>query len=146
LDSHSTKFLGFTKEEQDLAEDYFEDLGPIPRLFIGFVRNPAQLLDYKLDRDGKIAGLTSDSLRRFAHKGGDLDLDAESHKVFLVRRDELDDPTKASIGPITANVRMEITTVLDKMRRLEAGALGSQRTHCRTGTASSGACRGTAGG
>ena len=119
LDSHSTKFLGFTKEEQDLAEDHFENLGPLPRLFIGFVRNPEQLTGYELDRRDKIAGLTSDSLRHFVQKGGDLDLDAESQKLFLVRRDDLDELKIASIGPITANVRMEITTVLDKMRRLD---------------------------
>jgi len=113
---HSAKFLGFTKEQQDLAKDYFKNLGPIPRLFIDFVKNPAQFPDYEMDHEGKITGLTSNSLRRFAHKGGDLDLDAESHKLFLIRQDELDDLTKASIGPIMANVGMEIMRVINKMR------------------------------
>ena len=49
---HSAKFLGFTKEQQDVAEDYFENLGPIPRMFISFVRNPARLPDYKSARKG----------------------------------------------------------------------------------------------
>ena len=66
-----------------------------------------------------IAGLTSQSLRRFVLAGGALNLDAGSYTVFLVRRYEVDDLRRACIEPISANIEMQLLSAINRLQRLE---------------------------
>ena len=48
---HSAKIHGFIKEEQNLAETYFKNQGPIPRMFINFVQDSGPLTQYERHYD-----------------------------------------------------------------------------------------------
>ncbi|KAF8489067.1 hypothetical protein F5888DRAFT_1872903 [Russula emetica] len=110
-------FHGLTNEQQNLAEDTFKNLGPIPRICIGFVKDRSLLRAYERDCQVMIMGLTEHSLRHFVLKGVILDLDAESHTIFIIRRNEVDDLEEAYLEPISANVKMQLMIAIDTMQQ-----------------------------
>ena len=80
---HSAEIFGLTNEQQNSAETNFKDLGPISRICIDFVADLSLLIDYKNHRQVMITDLTSQSLRRFVLAGRAINLDAESHAIFI---------------------------------------------------------------
>ncbi|KAF8506812.1 hypothetical protein F5888DRAFT_1798045 [Russula emetica] len=80
---------GFTNEQRNLAEGYFKNFGPTPRICIDFVQDPAQRVDHEYHCQAMISRLTSDRLRQFVVNGGDLDLDEFSHTIIMIRRNEI---------------------------------------------------------
>jgi hypothetical protein len=66
-----------------------------------------------------ITDLTSQRLRHFVLAGGAINLDAESHVVFIIRRFEVDDLRRAYIEPISANVEMQLMSIINELKRLE---------------------------
>jgi hypothetical protein len=116
---HSAKIHGFTSEQQDLAVDTFKTHGPIPRICIDFVRDPVGLLDYESRCQDMIRGLTYRTLRRFVLDGGDLDLDANLHAIFIIRRYEVDNLARPYLEPISANVEMQLMTMINKLQQIE---------------------------
>ena len=116
---YSAEILGLTNEQQSSAEANFKDLGPIPRMCIEFAIDPSLFIDYENQCQAMITDLTSQSLRRFVRAGGALNLDAESHTVFIIRRHEVDDLQRAYIEPISAKVEMQLMTCINDLQRLE---------------------------
>ena len=116
---HSAKIHGLTNEEQNLAVDSFEISGPIPRICIDFVQDWDELLDYEIRCQDMVAQLTYHSLRRLVLDGGTLDLDADSHTVFIVRRHEVDNLARAYLEPRSANVERNLMTAINKLQQFE---------------------------
>jgi hypothetical protein len=106
-------------EQQDFAEAHFKELGPIPRICINFVKDPSVLIGYKNYRQAMVTRLTPQSLRAFVLDGGVLDLDANSHAIFLVKRNEIDDLERAYLEPISPNVEMQLMMAINNLQRLE---------------------------
>jgi hypothetical protein len=116
---HSAKILGLTNEQQNTAEANFKDLGPIPRMCIDFANDPDLLFHYENYCKTMITDFTSQRLRHFVLAGAALNLDAESHDVFILRPFEVDDLRRAYIEPISANVEMQLMSTINKLQRLE---------------------------
>jgi hypothetical protein len=116
---HSANLLCLTNEEQNLAVDTFERVGPIPRHCIDFVLDPDLLRDFEFDCRGLISGLTYPSLRRFVTDGRSLNLDAGSHMIFVIRRYEVDDLARAYLEPRSESVKIQLMTRISKLQRLE---------------------------
>jgi hypothetical protein len=98
------------------SEDNFKELGLIPRTCIDFVEDPSLLLDYENHCQAMLTRATPHSLRHFVLKGGALDLDAESHTIFIVRRNKVDDLERAHLS---ANAEMQLMTIINKLQQLE---------------------------
>src|SRR6266566_2641540 len=105
---YSAKNRGFTDDEQDLAEANFKEMGLIPRICINFFRDQIQLRMYEKRCQHMIASISYSTLRRFVLDGANLDLDAGSHWIFVVRRKEVEDLEEAYVEPISANVEMQL--------------------------------------
>jgi hypothetical protein len=116
---HSAEIVGLTDEQRNAAVANFEDLGPVPRICIHFARDPRLLIDYENHRQAMITGLTSQSLQHFVLSGGTVNLDAESHAIFLVRRQEVDVLERAYIEPVSEKVEMLLMTTINDLQRLE---------------------------
>jgi hypothetical protein len=116
---HSAKIHGLTNEQQDLAVDTFETFGPIPRICINLVRDRVGLLNYENRCQAMVAGLTYHTLRHFVLDGGALDLDANLHTIFIVRRCEIDNLATGYLEPISANVKMQLMTTINKLQQIE---------------------------
>jgi hypothetical protein len=116
---HSAEIHGLTNEQQNFAKAYFKELGPIPGVCIDFVKDPSLIVDYKSCRQAMVTDLTSHSLRHFVLTGGNLNLDAESHMIFIVRRIEVDDLERAYIEPISANVEIQLMMAFNELQWLE---------------------------
>ncbi len=119
LISHSTDIHGFTKEQKSSAVDAFKKYGPIPRLCIDFVADPPSLMKYDQLLDEVASGLTVDGLRHFAQKRGNLDLDAQSHVLFIVRRNKVENLEDAYLAPISTDAEMRIMTTIDTLQCLQ---------------------------
>ncbi len=91
----------------------FKYYGPIPRFCINFVDDPAPLRLYDKHLGEVASHLTAQSLR------GDSDLDAESHTLFIVRRNRVGDLENAYLAPISADVEMRLTTIMHTLQRFE---------------------------
>ena len=63
--------------------------------------------------------ITPERLRHFVVYGGDLDLDVGSHKIFIIRRNTVDNLEEAYIAPISPYVEMLLMTAIDAMKRSE---------------------------
>ena len=103
---HSAK-IRLTNEQQNLVEDAFKRFGPIPRICIDFFQ------DRSNPTGSRAAALqiTPESLRRFVISCTNLDHDADgewdARKIFMIRRNDVDDLEKTYVEPISANVRMQ---------------------------------------
>jgi hypothetical protein len=119
LAPHSAK-IHLTNEQQNLAEDTFKRFGPIPRICINFVRHRSKLGTCESLCMSAIAHITVDDLRRFVFDGVCLNHDGGSDKIFMVRRNEVDNLGGSYyIEPISANVEMELMTAINRMQRLD---------------------------
>jgi hypothetical protein len=118
LVSHSAAINGFTSEQWNVAEGYFRDLGPTPRICIDLVEDPDQLDDFLQYRQSMLSGLNSNALQHFAMTAGRLDLDIKSHTIFMVRRNNVDNLRKAHLEPISATVEMQIMSTLNELQQL----------------------------
>ena len=119
LISHSAKIFGFTEEQENLAKDAFKNYGPTPRICINFVEDRDLLSEYERVLNNTASSLTADRLRHFAEKGTQLELDAESHALFIVRRNKVEDLQAAYLAPISANVKARLMVTIDTLQRLE---------------------------
>ena len=119
LAPYSARISGLSDEQQAVAVANFEKLGPIPRICIDFAKDPGPLPEYEQYSATVIADLTPQSFRRFALNCGALNLNNESHHVFIVRRNEVDDLERAHIEPISANVELQLITMLNKLQHIE---------------------------
>jgi hypothetical protein len=77
------------------------------------------LLNYESRCQAKIEGLTYHTLRHFVLDRGALYLDANSDMIFIVRRYEVDNLTRAYLEPISANVEMQLMTTINKLQQIE---------------------------
>ncbi|KAF8503491.1 hypothetical protein F5888DRAFT_1887108 [Russula emetica] len=112
------KIRGLTQDQQNLAEANFKNFGPTPRTCITFVKHEDLLRAHERRCQAAIADITYDSLRRFVRRGGSLDLDAELHAVFLVKR-KIEDLGEVYLEPISANIEMQLMDTIDNLKRLQ---------------------------
>ena len=110
---------GLTNEQQNIAEANFEKLGPIPRLCIDFVEDPSLLIDYENRYQAMATSLTYDNIRHFVLQCGTLDLDAKSHTMFIIRRNEVDDLQRRHLEPISANAKMQLMVAINALERFD---------------------------
>lgn len=116
---HSAKLHNFTDEQQSQAKVVFRDLGPVPRICIDYVGYERLLYAYQRQCQYAIAILTKDSLRHLALRGGNLDLNAESEMIFLIRRDEVDDLEVAHIEPISKDIEMQLVATINALQEFK---------------------------
>jgi len=119
LISHSAEIHGLTEEQKNRAKDAFKNYGPTARICINFVKSPNLLRQYENDLHNTALDLTADRLRHFVQKGKELDLDAESHTLFIVRRNEAEDLENEYLAPISANAETCLMIIIDTLQRLE---------------------------
>jgi hypothetical protein len=55
----------------------------------------------------------------FVLNAGDLDLDAASHGIFVIRHNDVEDLEEAYVEPISANVKRQLMMTINKLQRLE---------------------------
>ena len=113
----SAQIHELTNRQHELVKANFNDLGPMPRTCINFIKDPPQQSKYEKHCQGLISTLTSQSLREFVINSGLLNLDAKSHHLFLIRRFEVDDLSSAYLEPISAKVKMQIKQALDNLEQ-----------------------------
>ncbi|KAH9978459.1 hypothetical protein BJV74DRAFT_137192 [Russula compacta] len=111
----ATKLHCFTNAQQNRATDMFINYGPIPGICIDFVSDSSLLRAYEDHHQTIVSGLTEDSLLRLVLNGGDLDLEPESHTIFMIKRDEVDDLERAHVEPISAQVEMQLIAAIDTL-------------------------------
>jgi hypothetical protein len=70
--------------------DIFNRLGPTPRLCFDILSRPRCIVQYEKRLNGVISELTADRLWKLINDARDLSMDAVSHKVCLIRREEVD--------------------------------------------------------
>ncbi|KAI0255603.1 hypothetical protein BJV78DRAFT_1119377 [Lactifluus subvellereus] len=99
--------------------ELYDDLGPTPRVCFDFLKNPYQLITHESDYDGVISSLTAKQLCRLVLNGTKLNLDAVSHLMFLVKREDVNVLTQASVAPISTSVKSEL---LKRIQEEERGA------------------------
>jgi len=121
LIAHSAEIHGFSEEQTNRAKDAFNSYGPTARICIDFVRSPKLLHQYERHLNNTVLHLTADRLQHFVEKGKELglDLDAESHTLFIVRRNKVEDLKIAHLAPISANVETRLMTTIGTLQRLE---------------------------
>ncbi len=66
-----------------------------------------------------ISRLTPEIFRNVVTLGGALDMDAQSHSIFLVRRPEMDDVRRSYLAPISATVEMKLMAAINLMQWLD---------------------------
>jgi hypothetical protein len=115
---YSAKIGLLTSEDRNLAEDTFKRFGPVPRICIDYVRQE-ELPMYEARCRAAASHITAQSLRPL----GDLDIDAELHKIFMVRRNKVDDLREAYVEPISPYVEMLLMRTIDKLQPLDRIAL-----------------------
>ena len=116
---YSAEIYGLTNEQQTIAVNNFEKLGPTARICIDFAEDPSLLIDYENRYQAMATSLTYDNLRQFVLQGGALDLDAKSHTMFIIRRDELGDLEREHLEPISANAKIQLMMAISALQRLE---------------------------
>ena len=92
-----------------------------------FVKVLSILRSYEKRRQDIVTHLTFHNLRHLVLKGGDLDLDAESHLIFIIRRNGVDDLRKVYLEPISANVEIRVMMTVNTLMNWN-GASGSTCT------------------
>ena len=93
--------------------DTYDRFGPTPRLCLENAGSPGDLEDYADDICGVLEEVTVQDLTNLAKlvkKGkNDLDMDAFSHKIVLIRREKIDDFRSAVlVEPITDYIRSKL--------------------------------------
>lgn len=88
----STKVYGLTDEQQESAIikafEKTHDPRAVPIIFISFIKDEGKLRLALMKNlcQAELGGLAASDLRRLVLRGGNLDLGAESHTNFLLRR------------------------------------------------------------
>jgi len=82
--------------------DAFKNYGPVPRLCIDFVADPALLRGYVKHINTVLSRLTADNLLHLAQE-------AQSHTLFILMRNKVEDLEDAYLAPISAIVEMRLT-------------------------------------
>jgi len=119
LIAHSAKIYGFTEEQKNRAKDAFKNYGPTARICIDFVEYPKLLRQYENDLNNTASYLTADRLRHFVQKGMNLNLDAESETLFVIRRSKVEDLEIGYLAPISANVETHLMISINRLQHLE---------------------------
>ena len=96
----SAPFLAPDRPLPDI-EEIFDRLGPTPRLCFGDERS---LFDHKEGLDKALAGLSLDYLEKLASRINDLELDAVSHTIIVLRRSTTD------VEPLNSKVYIELAS------------------------------------
>ncbi|KAI0256325.1 hypothetical protein BJV78DRAFT_1358290 [Lactifluus subvellereus] len=111
---------GLDATYHDRINKLYDDIGPTARICFDFLKNPYQLITHKSDYDGVISSLTVEQLRHLVLGGTELNLDATSHSIFLVKREDVKDLTHASVEPISTLVKSDL------LKRIQAVKPGEQ--------------------
>ncbi len=119
LISHSAEIHGFSEEQMNRAKDAFKNYGPTARICINFVRSPNLLSRYERRLHNTASSLTADRLRHFVENGKQLGLDAESHTLFIVQRNKVENLEVGYLAPISANVETLLMMTIDTLERRE---------------------------
>jgi hypothetical protein len=116
---HSAKIY-LSDEQQKLAEDAFERIGPIARFCIDFILEEDRRSIYEDECWAAASQITTaESLRRFVFEGINLNLGEVSQKIFMVRRQEIDDLKCAYVEPISANIEKRIMVTIKMLQQLD---------------------------
>jgi hypothetical protein len=119
---YSANIVVLTSEGRKLVEDAFKLFGPVPRFCIDYVLDE-ELRAHDAECRSAASHITAQSLRRINLEGGELDIDAESHKIFMVRRNKVDDLQEAYVEPVSPYIETLLMKTIDTLQRLERIAL-----------------------
>ena len=99
---------GLNDTHHTRINELYDRFGPIPRICFDFLKNPTRLEEHEEHYERALDALTIEKLRHFISDGAELNLDAASHSLFLVKRTNVDNLRKASIEPISLSVKSEL--------------------------------------
>src|SRR5258708_7980290 len=99
-------------------DETFDLLGPIPRLCIDFV--PQQLEEYKREIKKQLSDMTVEKIWKLVKDASMLSMDAFSHKICLLSREQRDDVySKAVVAPITPSIQSRLSTCFRNLHQDE---------------------------
>ena len=104
-------------DHEGINEVYYQ-FGPTPRLCVDFFYKALQLRQYKSDVRKMVSNITLDKLERLFEDASSLTLDAISHKICLIsREDRKDVASEPVVTPITSFIQTRLATQIRKLER-----------------------------
>ena len=97
----------------------FNELGPIPRLCINYLRSNDRIEQYRRDVQEAITDLTTSELQQLFQDSRSLTMSAVSHKICLISRADRENVySRVIVSPITSFIK---TRLANRFRTLERG-------------------------
>ena len=119
LTTHAVFRVSITDLDTDRTALIYDNFGPTPRLWTTLC-DGSEWDRYKSDVAATIENMTTSKLGQLVEDAQTLFMDAISHKIVLVRREDLANTRSLhTIGPITPNIEARIQRRLRYLDRLE---------------------------
>ena len=98
----------------------FDNLGPTPRLCLDLPSKPHRMKDYERQVQLAISTVTADRLEKIIGEATALSMDALSHTICLISREERDDMQSQSVvSPMTQSIQSRLASQLRNLERAE---------------------------
>jgi hypothetical protein len=105
--------LRLSSFNSEIIDRAFDELGPTPRLCFETAFNQSDWKCYIGAVDDALGELTLESLRRWLHGAINMAMDTTSHKLFLVRHEDIDNvDSGVCITPITPFIQSKLAIAL----------------------------------
>jgi hypothetical protein len=86
--------------------DIYDRFGPTPRLCIDYLFDVAMLVEHERKVNKMVSNVTAAQLEQLFKDAASLDMDAVSHKICLISREQRDDMhSDVVVAPITSFIR-----------------------------------------
>ncbi|KAM6503273.1 hypothetical protein JOM56_000216 [Amanita muscaria] len=100
------------------VNEIFDQLGPVARLCINWTSD--QIAEYRNELYQAISKITTDDIKKLINEASRLTMDAVSHKIFLLSRQQRDDVhSRAVVAPITDSIKSRLSKQSRKLQRAE---------------------------
>ena len=119
LSTHAVFRVSITDLDKDRTTLIYDNFGPTPRLWATLC-DGSEWDRYKSDVAATIEDMTTSKLAQLVGDAQSLSMDAISHKIVLVGREDLANTRSLhTIGPITPNIEARIQRRLRYLKRLD---------------------------
>ena len=100
--------------------DIYDRFGPTPCLCIDYFFNVAMLVEHKRKVNKVVSNVTAAQLEQLFKDAASLDMDAVSHKICLISREQRDDMhSDVVVAPITSLIRSILVKQVRSIERAE---------------------------
>jgi hypothetical protein len=114
----SANLTPFANITDDHIDKTFDLLGPVPRLCLEF--SPYELEEYKDALNKTLLCITVEKFEKLIKDTSALSMDAVSHKICLLSREERDDiHSQSTVAPITLSIQSKLAARFRNLHRDE---------------------------